>query len=249
MRYSWCVVASLSVCLVTKADVVLTVENPGVQQSQVSGVLTETFNSLSAGSYTNLISSVGTFTAPTPGFAIVNADQYGGADGSGLYFAIGAQSGQTQADLALDLGTPQSYVGLWLSALDPQNHIEIYSGGTLMASYDPNALLAAIGSNPAYYGNPNPPLGRNTREAYAYLNFIGTNGTTFDRIRFSNRSTSSGLELDNISIRSAPLTEIPGTVVPGGVQQAVPLPSVATAGLALVGALGLRRGRRSPTDE
>jgi hypothetical protein len=59
-------------------------------------------------------------------------------------------------------------------------------------------VIAFIGNDRAYFGNPN--TGQNRSEPYAYLNFYGEAGTTFDRIVFSNTNTSSGFETDNHSV-------------------------------------------------
>ncbi len=54
----------------------------------------------------------------------------------------------------------------------------------------------------AYFGNPTPGPnnGSDANEAFAFINFYGYNGTTFDRIIISNPQ-SSGFEYDNATIR------------------------------------------------
>jgi len=229
-----------------RADVLLTAELPGIQSSQVSGVTTENFNTKSLGLYTTLSTNVGIFTSA--GMRILAADQFGGAGGTGNYFVVGSPSGHPTADLALDTGAQQSYLGLWLSALDANNVIQLYSAGNLVASYNAATVYAYLATNPAYFGNPNPPAGRDASEPFAYLNFIGRNGTTFDSVRFSNVG-ASGLEIDNISIRQAPLDSNTGNPVDGGVS-GVPLPSTALAGLALLGGcLAAKKLRAGPVAE
>ena len=171
--------------------------------------------------------------------AVVNANQFGGAGGTGKYFAVGAESGQLSADLSLDAGSPQAYIGFWLSALDANNSIELYLGSTLVKSYDAAAVSGFVGSNSAYKGNPNANfLGQDATQPFAYLNFVGTAGTTFDTVKFKNPTTNTGLEIDNISIRETPLDEIPGTPV------GAPLPMAAWGGLTLLGGFAAM-GRRS----
>jgi hypothetical protein len=233
--------ACLLLPVTARAGLILSVEAPGVQTSQVAGVTTENFESIALGQYVTLGTAVGNFNAVVPGLKIIAADQFGGAGGAGQYFVVGLVGGTTQADL--DLGGQKAYVGMWLSALDPTNIIELYSGGSLVASYNAATVHSFLPAS--YNGNPNPPfLGQDSNEPFAYLNFIGTGGTTFDTVRFKNASTS-GLEIDNISVRTAEVqAPLPGTIVDGGVT-AVPLPSAILGGLPLLGFLvGLKIRRR-----
>ncbi len=134
-----------------------------------------------------------------PNTAIVlAADQYGGANGT-QYVSVGAQAGGA-GSLTLQLNGPADYFGMWWSAIDSQNTLSFYNGATLIQTFN-SANLPAFSAG--YYGNPNPPLGRNTGEPYAYINFNATGGDTFDRIVFSNIQ-STGFESDNHSIHSVP---------------------------------------------
>ncbi|WZO98465.1 PEP-CTERM sorting domain-containing protein [Isosphaeraceae bacterium EP7] len=209
------------------ADFVLTAEAAGVQASQVSGVTTVNFNSQSSGTYSSLVTSIGTINSP--GLAIVGANAYGGAGGNGKYFAIGAQSGSTTATLTLN--SSQSYFGFWWSAADPQNKIEFLSGGSVVAQFNPTTALGSLSS--AYLGNPNNNL--DGGEKFAYLNLYGTQGSSFDQIRFTNQSQGSGFESDNWSVLAAS-TPPSGTTIPGGVTS-VPEPS--TLVLSAFGVIGL----------
>lgn len=210
------------------AGMILSVEAAGVQASKVAGVTTESFDSYPTGVFavTGQASPIGTFTSP--GIAVVAADQYGGAGGTGKYFAIGSQSGTTSATLTFN--GAQSYFGFWWSAADRLNGVDFYSAGKLLGSLSAATVLANLGS--AYNGNPT--TGVNTNEKYAYLNFTGTNGTTIDQVVFRNSSLGSGFEADNFSVRAA-ATAISGTAINGGFVSAVPEPS----SLALVGVAGL----------
>ncbi len=229
-----------------EAGLVLSVEAPGVQASTVSGVTTETFNFNNTGNYTSLNTRVGTLTSP--GLAIDAANQYGGAatatltGGSNNYFAIGAESGQTTASLALN--GPQSYFGFWWSAADPLNGVQLYSKGNLLATLNTNVALAAL--NSSYLGNPNS--GADASEPFAYLNFTATGGTTFDQVVFNNANLSTGVEADNFSVLKS-ATGVSGTLINNGLTFAVPEPSslaLATLGGAIgLGAARLRRRRRA----
>ena len=132
-----------------EAGYLLTVNNAGSQTSTVSGVTTESFDSIKTGEYTSLNTAVGTLSSP--GMAVVSANQYGGAGGSGNYFAIGAESGQNSATLTLN--GPQAYFGFWWSAADALNQVEFLSGGQVVADFSPASLLGS--TYPGYAGNPN----------------------------------------------------------------------------------------------
>jgi hypothetical protein len=184
-----------------QAGITPTYEAAGVQQTSVSNVLTETFNGLAGPSgtpLTSLVSSIGTYTAGANTAIILEADQYGGANGTD-YVAVGSQAGGA-GSMTLQLNGPADYFGIWWSAIDNQNTLQFYSGASLVGTF--NSTNLGPFSND-YYGNPNAPLGRNTGEPYVYINFTGTAGTTFDRIVFTN-SSSTGFESDNHSIHSVP---------------------------------------------
>lgn len=231
-----------------EAGLLVTYEAPGVQSSQVGGTLvTENFDSFTVGDYGTLATAVGTFElVPGQGVSIDAANQFGGAGGVGNFLAVGVQSTTNAATLNLALGTPQSYFGFWWSAADPQNQISFYSGGSLLATFNPTTALGAL-SDAAFFGNPNANfLGQNSSEKYAYLNFFGTDGTTFDQIVFANNNLGSGFEIDNISIRAAAVIDPPGEEIPGGVTPVPEPTTLASAGMAIL--IGLAYSRRRLRD-
>ncbi len=222
------------------AGLVLTVEPPGAQRTSVAGVTTEDFDGFSTGWRPSLTTAVGTIRGDN--LRVLAADQYGGEGGVGNYLAVG---GDGPVTLAFD--APQAYFGFWWSAADPSNAFEIYSGSTRLGRFDPTTALEALSYE--YKGNPNDAfLGWNYGEKYAYLNFFGADGTTFDRVVFMNPNSGSLLELDSFSIRATAVPEIPGDVIPG--VGAVPEPSslamaVAPALAAVALAARRRRARRA----
>lgn len=231
---------------VLMAGMILTAEAPGVQSSQVSGVTTETFDGFSHGSggefYTSLNTVIGNLASPSPGLGIIQATLYGGAGGVGNYFAIG---NGLSPEATLILNGPQAYFGFWWSAADPYNEVEFRSGGQLVASFNPGTALGEL-TDPGYYGNPNSAfLHQDGWEKFAYLNFYGTGGTTFDEIVFRNPGTASDFEADNFSVRATPVDTTSGTPLDGGVTVAAPEPPsfvlIATALPGLGGLVWLRR--------
>ncbi len=218
------------------AGLILSYEAAGVQASTVSGVTTESFNEYTAGKYNGVsgaATSIGTLNSP--GVAIVAADQFGGAGGTGNYFAIGAESGTTTASLTFN--GAQAYFGFWWSAADTLNSVDFYSGGKLLGSFSAAAAISALGS--AFNGNPNN--GGDGGEKFAYLNFTATNGTTIDQVVFNNASTATGFEADNFSVKSVDQAGPSGTVIANGFVPVVPEPSSIV--LASIGGLIAAGGR------
>ena len=213
---------------------------PGAESTSVAGAATETFDSLSAKTYTSQYSSTalgGTYSASsTAPFAIVAHDQYGGATDSSSpttptnYFAVGSETTPQETNpVYLTLTKPASYVGFWWSAGDANNRVALYSGSTLYGTFSTADLLkilnngsgtvSALGGSTyntsAYFGNPNLIAPNNDpSEPFAYVNFVIT-GATINKIAFYNTSTGTGFESDNHSVINSPSTvTIPTTFVP-----------------------------------
>ena len=208
------------------AGIVVSVEAAGAQTSTVAGVTTETFNSFSPGQYSSLSTNIGTLSS-TGQFSIVAADIYGGAGGIGDYFAVGAQSGSA-SPVTLTLNGPESYFGMWWSAADANNTVQLYSGSTLEGTYTTSSIFSGLPGS--YYGNPNN--GGDTGEPFAYVNFTGDPGTTITSVVFSNSgSTGTGFESDNFSVAGVGIVPEPSSIVLVG------------TGAALLGLAAWRRRR------
>jgi hypothetical protein len=169
-KYIFSVCSFISLMQAGNASVVFQLSAPGVQQSsfQADGsYLTESFDALA-----NLASSgtlaVGDYSATGP-MAILSANQYGGAGGTGKYAFT-----NSNGELSVALGTPSKYFGLWFTCSNPGNYVDVYSGANLLATFDtqslsdivglkasPNSVLASDGnhySGDLWYGNPNAGL-------------------------------------------------------------------------------------------
>lgn len=167
--------------------IIFTYGDPGVQTSSATSIFTEDFN------VTPSVISPYVSTAISGKYSIADiraADQYGGAGGTTPYLVNFAPNITT-----LTLDEAQAYFGMWWSAGDDANLLEFYSGSTLLASYTTATILSIL--PPPYFGNPNPAfLGQNGTQAYAYINFFGTDGTTFDKVVIGG----SNFESDNHSV-------------------------------------------------
>jgi hypothetical protein len=220
---------------------------PQSQSTFVGTATTETFNALSTGAKTSpFVSAIGTYEfSQTARMAVVNADQYGGANSS-RYIALGAQSG-TSAAVTLDLNKPATYFGFWWSAGDTQNGISFYYNSTLLSRITTSTIISLLHANgntvtaingttypsSSYNGNPNNHL--DSSEPFSYVNVIA-NGTGFNKIVFDNSgSRGSGFESDNHSVYLGSVTPTGGSVF---VQSAPAIPVALTpepAGLAFLG--------------
>ena len=173
----------------------VTYESPGVLNSTVSNCLVHTFNADPLGSSPSVPwAGVGSFT----NVQVKSPDQFGGADAS-RYPSVGANRTMTLA-----LNTPQSYFGMWWSAGDAYNSLTFYSGTNVVASFTTSILTSLLSTN--FNGMPvmatngagqNP--GANSREKYAFINFYGLGGTTFDTI-VASQGKSAAFESDNWTV-------------------------------------------------
>jgi hypothetical protein len=184
---------------------------------------TETFNELTPGSksgtsYTTDFGSSGAVTATFTGnYSIAKADQYGGAGNTGNYAVTFDHSTGYTLSLATAAGTGVNYFGMDLTALDAGNDVSFYNNNTLVATYTPSQMIAALGScssgTNAYCGNP--VTKQDSGEQFAFVNFYDQTGT-FNKVVFTEGTNfGGGYEVDNMTVayRATNLT-VQGTVVP-----------------------------------
>lgn len=129
------------------------------------------------------------------------AGQYGGAGGTGDYAEVSAGSYSLTLTPS-GSGVGVNYFGLWVSALDADNTVQIYNtNGTLLYTLTSTSLIAALGACTAskYCGNPSGAFaGQDNNEQFVFLNFYDLNGS-FGKVVFSEADTS-GLETDNQTV-------------------------------------------------
>jgi hypothetical protein len=128
---------------------------PIIQWSEVPGIKTETFDTLtpkeSPTPYTTTYTStLGAYTGSTSApFAIIAPGEFGGAKDSSSstqttnYFAVGKDSGSVNP-VYLTLTNPVSYFGFWWSAGDQYNRVALYSGNTLYGTFSTADLLTFL---------------------------------------------------------------------------------------------------------
>ncbi len=136
----------------------------------------------------------------TSGFTnVAGANVYGGAGATGLF-------GTIQGDpAAYQLSQSVNYFGLWGSALDGNNTVELYDNDTLLGSYALQSVLQNSSNfNAGYYGNPF--AGGNSGELYAFFNF--QSDTAFNRIQLV-QDGGGGFEFDNLTVGSAVVSTAP----------------------------------------
>ena len=256
----WITTATFSLVAMTwagsaTAGFLVTYEAPGVQNANQSALCAdlgggsasctigiENFDSRSLGLGNNFTTQFGIGGGPNfisgayTNVEIRNADQYGGAGWAGR-FPLAFAANPYEVLLTTNLASGINYFGYWLSALDAGNIVEFYSGANLVFTFNPENVIALIGSCPnaanPYCGNPND-LTQNPTEPYVFLNFFDQ-GSTFDRIRFYENDAlkpGGGYESDNHTVGFATATS--GT----------PIPEPASLMLLCLGLAGLKLSRR-----
>jgi hypothetical protein len=188
------------------AGIVLSVEAIGVQTSQQSNIITETFDTALTppGNMTTIVSPIGTYTSSAPGGLITLPDAYGGAYQTN-YLTIGGDP-RAADQMTLTLKAPTDYFGFYFSAIDASNNVDFYDGTTLLGSANLSTLSGLLTHSGGAYGNGyyvNPNNGLDWNEAFVYVNANVTAGSQITSIVFSNFN-NTGLETDNHSVRAVP---------------------------------------------
>jgi hypothetical protein len=210
-------------------------------QAPTSTTNIESFNGITSGSNTTFTTTfagsgiTGTYAGT---FNFSGANQYGGAGGSGQYITT---PNIINSSYTLTLSSGVNFFGYWLSALDMGNQVQFYNNSTLLFTYTPQDLIAALGActtSGGYCGNPNDGY-QNSAQQYAYLEFYD-NSATFNKVVFTETIANAGYESDNHSV--ALLDAAPGGTVLG--TSPVPEPSsIALFGTGMIGLVGAARRR------
>ena len=191
-----------------------TVEAPGVQSSQVSGITTETFDGVTQTNMRTsgyaLPSGIGTVAANNT-ITINAANNTGGAGGVGQFAFT------NQSTLDINLSEPRRYLGFWWStgASGATDRVEIYGSvngdgpEVLLGTFNPTSVIGSLiattncpGNLPnGHYGNPNANFQcQQAPNIFAYINVNLSDPTYFfTRIMFGG----DFLEFDNLSVSGA----------------------------------------------
>ena len=203
-----------------------------------AGFLTDDFGTKAGnrGTITSFTSATTNITYTGTGAPQIQAnDQYGG-NGTGNY--VGVPVGGT---LTATFAAPVQYFGLYITALDANNALKIYTStgivdfsASVLTNILPNnatstvtAIDGTLYNTNQYYGQPTTNL--NPTEPYAYVSFFATAGTTISQVVLS-QTTSAIFETDNYSIR---------TTAPTVNTTLVLIPEPGVNGMFLVGALSV----------
>ncbi|QLE43592.1 hypothetical protein FD723_26205 [Nostoc sp. C052] len=244
----------LSLATITRpamaASFAVSIENAGVQNAQLSNLVNahvDTFDAEKTGySATKFQWQDGTTTIGSYDNGLINnANQYGGAGGSGKYFDVDTNNGSKQTVSTLSLTTPQSYFGLWWSAGDASNVLTFLSQGKVvysMTTADVVNYIAKLSNKSSYYGNPNSQFkGQDSGEPFAFINFYDVGGT-FDQVQFTNVG-GTGFESDNHTVATS-YKSITGNIVTQAVPESSSVLGVFTIGFVGAASVMTRRVKK-----
>lgn len=241
---------SLTLAASTHAAVSIYLSPDGIESAETSGITsvsTATFTGTTINSYqSTYVSPIGTYNGDNR----FQAESIYGGYQEGNF--LGIYSGESTT---VTLNNPVAYFGFYFSAGDAGNIVELLSGGQVILTFKTADLIRMLPRTTGttiqaingdfyntydYYGKPGPDNEQTKSEPYAYVHFIGTEGTTFDQVRFSEPHTAT-FETDNHSIRTTAPT-LPDSLV--DITNSVPEPSSAFFGISALG-LGLLRRKRA----
>ncbi|WP_432460046.1 Npun_F0296 family exosortase-dependent surface protein [Agarivorans sp. QJM3NY_25] len=195
--------------LASQAGVIYSIEKPGIQSSQVSGLtLTEDFDQLSNNSLAKGYQADFGYYSVKKGTAKIHKfGVYGGAFGEGKYLFIPNNSA-----VKLSFDQAVGYFGFWWSAGDSGNQLSITTKSENLMFATHQILDAAV-LEPEHYGSPTRVSG-NKREPYGYVNlfaeteadkivsieFFGRNFETDNHTTSIQRERITGLTLAAVSV-------------------------------------------------
>jgi hypothetical protein len=194
----------------------LTYEAPGVQNTTqtLAIVGVERFDTRTRGwdrTFRTDFGTNGLIQAEYRDVRIDGANVYGSAGGTGNHAVTFQNDGGYEVVFTRTPTEGLSYFGFWLSALDGQNRLQFYKGGTLVETIAPGSIRADLRNCPssAWCGNPTSPFRNQVRnEMFAFINVFMPEGTTFDRIRF-HQAGGGGYESDNHTVGYVDAPQVP----------------------------------------
>ncbi len=218
-----------------QAGVTVTYEAPKVTNTTAAfsgGSGVETFNSraLGTGGFTSTFGDNGVIEGTySKEIEIKKQDNYGGEGGSNYAVTFDQTGYSLSLNNLQDPGAGVTYFGYYLPALDGGNVLELWSGATKIFTFSQQTVLTALQARSDYsdyLGKPDAPnQGENGAQPYVFVNFFGTDGTTFDKIVFRESPEVGGYESDNHTVGY--YKDITGTV-PG-------VPEPATWAMMIIG--------------
>jgi len=163
-----------------------------------------TFIPVAGNTYASYVASP---TSTGPGYDIEQANEYSGAGDTGNYMSVGSETdtgGNYTDSVLINLNGEESYFGVWAGAIDGGNVITLLNNGVTVFTMNANTLddaIAALPNASSYLGNPSDVVNNvpaDNDQYFAYLNFFGTSGTTFNEVLLTEtENTSAGFEFDN----------------------------------------------------
>ncbi len=225
----------------------------------IAGTSTEPFSQTAATYKTLTSSAIGaTFATTGTGFSILANDQYG-AGNQGNYLGVNPANPTT-----ITFTSPVGYFGLLWCAVDSGNNLSLYDqNNALLGTFNSSSFTQILGASTTvtalngktyntadYNGQPTgtnaatPTLAnrQNNGERYAFLNFVGTGGTTISKI--VETETGATFESDNYAVRSTAPTVDKNNNNSLVFVSAVPEPSAWAMIVAAAGLLLMTVGRR-----
>ncbi len=231
MNYLKMYAAALLLCVpaaAQSASVSVTIGKAGVMEADqasigATGLLTETFDSLPTGQFSNFESELGTYSSGR----VKPANRYGGAHDSQYLFSL-SNPGST-----LSLKTSARYFGLWWSAGSVGNSVELIKNGARIFVFNTDDVLDFLDANTSntadYYGNPNDRFANQVRhEPFVFLNMFSDQ--PFDAVRLSGRN----FESDNHTVAATFARETGTSISPVPVPKTLPFLIAAFGGFAFL---------------